>query len=295
MKLILSAGSLYNLPAETVFEMARDVGFDGMEVIINHDFGCSDNLAYLLGLGELLPINSLHAPFFEIDGWGNKSDQLKRCAELALRADVPLINFHPPSWLNFEFTFWNWLKKINDFQDEIGQNEVIVTIENMPCLVQPKINPYMLSKTKKMIAFMRDRNLFMTFDTAHSGSFRTNFLHDFHQFYDSGLMRNIHFSDYSNGIEHLLPGHGALPLTRFLNHLRATDYDHNLVLELSPREFPEDHELIKETLAEVFSYLCEETRPSSTTKKTGTSDGQNTTILALENDQAGQRTIYTEQ
>jgi sugar phosphate isomerase/epimerase len=260
MKLIFSAGSLYNLPAETVFEMAGEVGFDGMEMIINHDFGRQENLAYLLGLKKILPINSLHAPFFEIDGWGNKIDQLKKCADLALRAEIPLINFHPPSWLALEFKFWSWLKKINDFQDEIGHNEVIITIENMPCLVNPKVNPYMLSKTEKMIEFMRGRNLFLTFDTAHSGSFRSDFLQDFHTFYDSGLMRNIHFSDYSNGVEHLMPGHGALPLTRFLNHLRETDYDHSLVLELSPREFPKEHDLIKETLTEVFRYLCNETK-----------------------------------
>ena len=181
-------------------------------------------------------------------------------ADLALKAGIPLINFHPPSWMAFEFKFWSWLRKINDFQDEIGQNQVTITIENMPCLVKPKINPYMLSKTENLINFMRRRNLFMTFDTAHSGSFRSDFLQDFHTFYDSGLMRNIHFSDYSNGIEHLMPGHGALPLTRFLNHLRETGYDHSLVLELSPREFPEEQEFIKETLNEVFRYLCSETK-----------------------------------
>ena len=260
MKLIFSAGSLFNLPAETVFEMAREVGFDGMEVIINHDFGRGESLAYLLDLNDILPVNSLHAPFFEIDGWGNKVDQLKKCADLALRAGIPLINFHPPSWMAFEFKFWSWLRRVNDFQDEIGQNEVTITIENMPCLVKPKINPYMLSKTQHLIDFMRRRNLFMTFDTAHSGSFRSDFLQDFHTFYDSGLMRNIHFSDYSNGIEHLMPGHGVLPLTRFLNHLRETGYDHSLVLELSPRVFPEDQELIRETLHEVYKYLRSETK-----------------------------------
>jgi sugar phosphate isomerase/epimerase len=73
-------------------------------------------------------------------------------------------------------------------------------------------------------------------------------------------MRNIHFSDYGNGREHLLPGHGALPLTRFLNHLRETGYDQSLVLELSPYEFPKEPVMIKETLKEIFAYLCEETR-----------------------------------
>jgi len=234
MKLILSAGSLYTLPPTLVFEMARDVGFDGMEVIINHDFAGSKHLEHLQELQSILPVLSIHAPFFEIDGWGNKSDQLKF----------------------FEFKFWRWLKKIKDFQSEIGQDGVLVTIENMPSLPQFKMNPYLLSKVESMVKFMEDRNLYLTFDTAHCGSMHTDFLGDFHQFYDSGRMRNIHFSDYGNGQEHLLPGHGALPLTRFLNHLRETSYDHALVVELAPYEFPKEPELIKETLAEIFDYLC---------------------------------------
>lgn len=260
MKLILSAGSLYTLPTHQVFEMARDIGFDGMEIIINHDFSGSRSLEHLQSLQGILPVYSIHAPFFEIDGWGNKADQLKRCAELALEASVPLINFHPPNWLFFEFKFWRWLRKITDFQKEIGQNEVLITIENMPCLPKLKLAPYLLSQVETMVHFMEDRNLYLTFDTAHCGSMRTDFLSDFHQFYDSDRMRSIHFSDYGNGQEHLIPGHGGLPLTRFLNHLRETDYDHSLVLELSPYEFPEDPAMIKETMAEIFEYLCQETR-----------------------------------
>jgi len=263
MKLILSAGSLYTLPATQVFEMARVAGFDGLEVIINHDFSGSQALDHLQELQKIHPVLSLHAPFFEIDGWGNKIDQLKRCAELALNAGVPLINFHPPNWLHFEFKFWRWLKRIKDFQAEIGQNGVLITIENMPCLPQFKMNPYMLTKIENMVRFMEERNLYLTFDTAHCGSMHTDFLGDFHQFYDSGRMRNIHFSDYGNGQEHLFPGHGALPLTRFLNHLRETDYDQALVLELAPHEFPKEPELIQETLGELYKYICQETRYSA--------------------------------
>jgi sugar phosphate isomerase/epimerase len=264
MKLILSAGSLFTLPSPLVFEMARDVGFDGMEIIINHDFSGSRALDQLQNLQSILPVLSIHAPFFEIDGWGNKIDQLKRCAQLALDAEIPLINFHPPNWLSCEFKFWRWLKSIRDFQAEIGQNGVLITMENMPCLPQFKINPYMLSNIDKLVRFMEERNLYLTFDTAHCGSMHTDFLGDFHQFYDSGRMRNIHFSDYGNGREHLLPGHGSLPLTRFLNHLRETGYDHTLVLELSPYEFPREPAMIKEALHEIFAYLCQETRAPAT-------------------------------
>lgn len=259
MKLIFSAGSLYTLPAPTVFELARDVGFDGMEIIVNHDFAGRNQVKYLRSLSEILPIHSMHAPFFDIEGWGNKIDQLKICADLALEAGVPLINFHPPSWLNLELKFWRWLKRIDDFQADLGQNQVVITMENMPCMPRSKINPYLLSAPEKMTAFLKAHNLYMTFDTAHCGSMHTSFINDFYHYYGSGRMRSIHFSDYANGEEHLMPGHGALPLTRFLNHLRETGYDHSLVLELSPYEFPEDFGQVRATLEEVFRYLCQET------------------------------------
>ena len=101
MKLILSAGSLYTLPPTQVFEMARDVGFDGMEVIITHDFSGSKHLDHLRELQSILPVLSIHAPFFEIDGWGNKIDQLKICADLALNAGVPPDQFSPTQLVVF--------------------------------------------------------------------------------------------------------------------------------------------------------------------------------------------------
>lgn len=260
MKILLSAGSLYTLPLPQIFELARDTGFDGVEVIINHDFQYGNNLGILKELQSIHPILSLHAPFLVLDRWGDKTEQLVKTANLAIEAGVPLINFHPPSWLALEWRFWKFLKTVRDFQSEIGRDTIDITIENMPASGKMKIDTYLLGKTTDMIAFMQSRNLYMTFDTAHMGSKKTSFLRDFHDFYDSGLIRNIHFSDYANGCEHLLPGHGNLPLTRFLNHLRETDYDRHLTLELSPNEFPGDPELIREMLMEIHSYLCRETR-----------------------------------
>ncbi|BCR06124.1 TIM alpha/beta-barrel protein [Desulfuromonas versatilis] len=260
MKLVLSAGSLYTLPLEKAFEIARDTGFDGLEVIINHDFGLSDNVGLIRAVQQILPVCSLHAPFFEIDGWGNKISQLQRTAELAIETGIPLINFHPPSWMGMELGFWRWFNRVKDYQAEVGQGQVIITLENMPSTGMFGSNPYLLGHTSRMIQFMEEKNLYLTFDTAHMGSSKANFLNDFHQFYNSGKMRNIHFSDYGYGKEHLLPGHGVLPLTRFLNHLRETGYNETLTLELSPHEFPDSEAGIRESLAEIFEYLCQETR-----------------------------------
>lgn len=279
MKLVLSAGSLYTLPMAKVFEIARDTGFDGMEVIINHDFQYQDNAALIRELQKILPVCSLHAPFFEIDGWGNKIDQLLRTAALAIDTGIPLINFHPPAWMGLELKFWRWFSGIRDFQAEVGRGQVLITIENMPCSGAFKVNPYLLGQTGKMIRFMQERNLYLTFDTAHMGSSKANFLHDFHLFYDSGAMRNIHFSDYGYGREHLLPGHGVLPLTRFLNHLRETSYDSTLTLELSPHEFPEHEDGIREGMAEIFAYLCRETRFAAQAAARTASIGEETSVI----------------
>lgn len=262
MKLILSAGTLHTLPPHKTFEIARDVGFAGVEVIINHDYEYGAGKELLAEVIDILPVTSIHAPFFDINGWGNKIQQLEKTVRLAETFAIPLVNFHPPLWLGLERKFWRWLNKIEDFQSQVGHNKVTVTIENMPATGPLGCNPYFLSNTSAMIDFMQKRNLFLTFDTAHMGTYHANFLTDFHHFYNSGRIRNIHFSDYANGKEHLLPGHGKLPLTRFLNHLQQTGYDGTVTLELTPRELPQEEESIRDCLAEILSYLREESGQS---------------------------------
>jgi len=259
MKLILSAGTLYTLPPHKAFEIARDVGFAGVEVIVNHDYEFNAGKQLLSEVVKILPVASIHAPFFDINGWGNKIQQLEKTVKLAKAFDVPLVNFHPPAWLTLERKFWRWLNRIEDFQAQVGDNQVTITMENIPANGPLGCNPYFLSNTEAMIDFLKQRNLFLTFDTAHMGTHNTNFLTDFHNFYDSGKIRNVHFSDYANGKEHLLPGHGKLPLSRFLNHLQETGYDGTVTLELTPNELPEEENLIRDSLRDIFDYLRNQT------------------------------------
>lgn len=259
MKITLSSGSLYTFPLRKAFSMARELGFDGVELIINQEFQRVNSVQLIQELQDILPILSMHAPFMPLDGWGTHVDSLRRCVDLADRLGIPLVNFHPPSWLGLEVAFWRWMYKIHDFQKEIGTDKVLVTVENMPWVGKFRINPHILSTTQQMIDFIKERNLHMTFDCTHMGSGKANFINDFYLFYNSGRIRNIHFSDYGHGREHLIPGHGMLPLTRFLNHLRNTDYNDTVTLELSPHEFPRDEEIIKASLSEILAYLRRET------------------------------------
>ncbi len=260
LKISLSSGSLFTLPMRKAFELSAEAGFDGVELIINQDFQRINPVKMVRSLQEIAPINSIHAPFMPLDGWGGPIQSLFHSIELAADTGIPLVNFHPPSWLGLEIGFWRWLYRIRDFQKEIGlDGEVLVTIENMPWVGKYKMNPNILSSTRDMITFIHEHNLYLTFDTTHMGSGKANFINDFYLFYESGRIRNIHFSDYGFGHEHLIPGRGRLPLTRFLNHLKHTDYQGCVTLEVSPHEFPKNETIILQALKELQTYMRVET------------------------------------
>ncbi len=260
MILSLSTGCLFTLPFQRIFELSAEAGFDGVELIINRNFERIDAVKLVSSLQKIATIHSIHAPFMEIDGWGGKIDSIKSSVELAAECGIPLVNFHPPSWMGLEIGFWRWLYSIRDFQREIGMDSsVIVTLENMPWTGKWKINPNILSNTQRMVDFIKEHNLYMTFDCTHMGSGKTNFINDFFLCYNSERIRNIHFSDYGHDREHLLPGPGILPLTRFLNHLRSTEYQRTITLELDPKELPKREINLLESLKEIVSFLRTET------------------------------------
>ncbi|HXE96081.1 MAG TPA: sugar phosphate isomerase/epimerase [Dongiaceae bacterium] len=268
MILSLSTGSLFTLPLQRVFELAAESGFDGVELIINQDFQRVNSAKLVRSLQEIATIHSIHSPFMELDGWGGPIESLKHSVALAAECNIPLVNFHPPSWMGFEIRFWRWLYSIDDYQKEIGLGgKVALAMENMPWIGKWKINPNILSNTQRLVDFIRDHNLYMTFDCTHIGSGKTDFINDFFLCYDSGRILNIHFSDYGHGREHLLPGHGILPLTRFLNHLRSTEYQSTVTLELDPREFPKGEQNILRSLKEMLSFLRKETGPQPDSRR----------------------------
>jgi sugar phosphate isomerase/epimerase len=260
MLISLSTGSLFTLPLRRVCELSAEAGFDGVELIINQDFQKINPAKLVASLQQITTIHSIHAPFMPLDGWGGPIESLRICVELAADRGIPLVNFHPPSWMGFAVGFWRWLYSVRDFQKEVGNDgQVNVTIENMPWVGRFKINPNILSNTQRMIDFIHEHNLYLTFDCTHMGSGKANFINDFYLCYESGRIRNIHFSDYGHGREHLLPGHGILPLTRFLNHLSSTDYQSTVTLELDPSEFPKSEPVILESLKEILAFLRKET------------------------------------
>jgi len=256
----LSAGTLYHLKLSEAFAIAKECNFDGVELIINQVFERRDPRPIIEKLLKIHRISSIHAPFFKISGWGSQVKTLIKTIEIASEFDIPVVNFHPPLWFPPELAFWRWFRKVKDFQSLVKNSKTIVTIENMPYVGNRiRFNPNILRKTADMTSFIEKYNLYMTFDTTHLGSHNPNFLGGFKQFYQTGRIRNIHFSDYGHGREHLFPGRGLLPLTRFLYLLKHLQYQGPITVELSPVELPPTHNKIVTSLRNLLEYLREET------------------------------------
>jgi len=256
MKILLSSGSLHTLRLEKAFRIASETGYDGMEVIISEDFGQEEGYSLLRGLKEIMPIYVLHAPFDLIPGWGDRIAALLKTVELARMISVPMVTFHPPKWLDLEMKFWRWMYMVRDFQRELGGGKVSIAMENMPYKGNLlRFNPYILRKTKDMVRFVDKKNLYFTFDCAHMGTANTRFVRNFLRLYKTKRVKNIHFSDYQSQREHLLPGHGVLPLAELLEYLKESSYDEMMTLEILPQELPEDEEAMKKALRKAALHI----------------------------------------
>jgi len=160
-KIVLSAGTLYTIELTEIFKIAKECGYDGVELIINTTFENSNPHKIIEKLLKLCPIASIHAPFFKLHKWGHSGTALVKCIKLARDFEIPLVNFHPPLWFPPEPGFWRWFYQIEDYQKLVDDCRVIVTIENMPYVGNRiRFNPNILKKSNDLLSFARKHNLF---------------------------------------------------------------------------------------------------------------------------------------
>lgn len=118
MKILFSTGSLFHLPLKEIFLLARQTGFDGCDLVIQQHLDHQGYRETLRECMDILPVHALHVPFERLRSWGNQVEALKKSIGLAKEFAVPVVNFHPPSWLYLEIAYLRWFRKIRDFQEE---------------------------------------------------------------------------------------------------------------------------------------------------------------------------------
>ena len=256
MKILFSSGTLYQLPLEEVFRLAKEAGFDGCDLVVNRSLDEPRFKERMKEALAILPAYSLHVPFTRLEVWGTQVGALVRSVQTARELGIRMVNFHPPSWFHHEITFYRWFRKIDDFQKELDCQDVLLAIENMPLIGKRlKLAPYTLNDYKDLIEFGIKRNLYFTFDTTHIGTFDYDTVVSFLSFYKTERLKNVHLSDSMAAESHLFPGRGALPIARLLNTMRKVGYDEMVTLEVAPQELPITKDLLVRMMRYAASFM----------------------------------------
>ncbi|HZC08083.1 MAG TPA: sugar phosphate isomerase/epimerase [Ktedonobacterales bacterium] len=238
MRLSFSTGTFYHRSLDYSLRLARDLGFDGVELAIGPE-------ALYLGVAPLrraiervgVPVLSVHPPFFPLPGWPRWSThRIPQMMSLArdLGAELGVthtINFYDPnSARNAHFS-----QAIRMGMDA-GAGDVALTIENSQYNRRKRMA--YLDHLQRLVNYARTRGCGVTFDTCHAGACHEDLLRDYALV--RPLLRNVHLNDlvWRDGKPHThrIPGDGVLDLRPLLERLARDDYAGLVTVELHPRE-----------------------------------------------------------
>lgn len=246
MRISLSTASLYLYPLRHVFALAKDIGFEGLELALSPEVLIRGG-GYVRRLSQehALPIFSLHPPMISAPKRREHHKLLPRMTPLARDLDCRFIVIHAPKALSLaEGLGQQYLKAVEACLDELSSSSPRLSLENQ-AVFQPGDRRYVLGTPSKLRRFADEYDLVLTLDTAHAASFPYDLLEAYQTF--GTRLGNIHLSDFRSDRSippwfnmhsyfkhHQIPGEGDLPLLKFLQRLRADSYAGLLTLEVSP-------------------------------------------------------------
>jgi sugar phosphate isomerase/epimerase len=240
-----STGSLYPFGLERSYAWASEVGYDGIEIMMDdrwdtHQRGYLDHLADKHGI----PIFAFHPPLRR-GAWDLRPEEtLVRVAKLARSMEVPVIVAHPPPpGRSLERWSTGPLR-------EAREQDVSVAVENMPRRGGIFGRPRSCYRPEHL-AGLGD----VTLDTSHVGASKVDLMQAYSVL--AGQLRHVHLSDsdLTGGDQHRLPGKGLLPLRPFLAALAKSGYSGVVCLELKPWPLgAPDTETIIERMREALEF-----------------------------------------
>ena len=271
--IILSTGSLFTYDVDTIMALAREAGYDGIELMVDwrRETHQPEHLQKLVARHNL-PILAVHSPFAKMSfyGWpAHPVGVIKQTVRLAEELGAKTVVVHPPGrWVRFQGIVLtpHRLRKISlplpvigqgplgrwltyDLPDFQATTPVKIAVENMPCrrLGPLKLEPHHFYSLQVLKQFQ-----FLTLDTTHVGTRHADLLDFYNQIWPQVV--HIHLSNF-NGKEHQLPHNGHLPLNRFLTQLTQNQFDGLVSLELGPDSLQaEDETRVRQDLRDSLNF-----------------------------------------
>jgi sugar phosphate isomerase/epimerase len=246
----LSTGSLYSYGTARVFELAAQVGFDGVEVLVDHRWdGRQPSYLRRLSADFDLPILVVHSPFTpRVPAWpSDQLGRLKRTVELAKDVGATTVVTHLPFRVYAIEGWWHGYSPRRLFlpvplprrepyyrllRDGLAAFEaaagVTIAVENMPWhrVLGLGINSYWFNSIVEL-----DRFAHLTLDTTHFGTWESDPLAAYERL--KGKVAHVHLSNY-DGREHRSPPDGSLPLAELLGRLAQDGYQGVVTVESCP-------------------------------------------------------------
>lgn len=257
----LSTSSVYPGGVELTFALARDLGYDGVEVMVLSD-PKSREAAELQDLVDAyqMPIGSIHAPtlLFTQRVWGGAWDKIDNSIELALAVGASVVVLHPPFLWQRPYTR-AFVEGVLQREEETG---VVLAVENMyPWRVAKDLAIYRPHWDPIDMPYPSN-----TLDLSHAATSRQDGLAMAVEL--GPRLKHVHLCDGRNNFkdEHLVPGTGTQQPERVLQYLVATDYAGQVCVEVATRgkgSVRRDDALAR-SLAFARKYLGEHARPART-------------------------------
>ncbi|MEQ0563213.1 sugar phosphate isomerase/epimerase family protein [Amycolatopsis sp. NEAU-NG30] len=232
----LSTASVWPLRAGTAFELAAELGYDGVEVMVWADPVSQDVTALRRWSRRTgVPVLSIHSPSLLITQriWSpDPVVRLRMSVDAAHELSARTVVVHPP---------FRWQRRygdaFGDLVDELERDSGIeIAVENMF-----KVRPPGGSRTARVSAFRPSIDptdvgfRHYTLDLSHTAAAGMDAL-ALAQRMGEGLT-HVHLAD-GTGVpkdEHLVPGRGGQPCAEVLEKLVSSGFAGQIVLEINTR------------------------------------------------------------
>jgi len=247
----LSTSSVYPESTAAAFEIAKHLGYDGVEVMVGTDRVSAD-IEAVARISEYyeVPVSSVHAPCLLLTKrvWGTDPwDKLRTSVDAALRWGAPTVVVHPPfRWQRGYAT--GFTKGIRRLSSETGLS---FPVENMypwrgPAGVDlrayaPSWDPTDLDVDD------------LTLDLSHASTARQSALELARAW--GPRLKHVHLTDGRGAAadDHLLPGEGDQRADLVLGHIARSNFTGDIIVEVRTRS-ASDRDEREALLAQVLDY-----------------------------------------
>lgn len=255
IKVTLSSASVYPRKVAYAFELAAELGYDGLEVMVWSDPTTQDDNALVhLAQQSGVPIRSIHAPTLLVSQnvWGAKpGPKLAKAVDMAQSLGADTVVVHPP---------FAWQRKYaRQFVDQVhaltAESGLTIAVENMYPW-RPRKHDYG-AYLPGWDPTEHDYDS-VTLDLSHAATARQDSLQMAKAF--GSRLRHVHLTDGTDSgmDEHLVPGRGTQPAAELLQHLSSTGWQGDVVVEIGTRKArtaAERHDDVAQSLAFARTYL----------------------------------------